>query len=201
MTAPIPLVYFDKGQPARVVDPVGFRPHGKWKRAGGPDPVPARQPRRTPVTPEEQAEAERRQKAVQGWLQVGERLEKPRRRAGNAPPAAQVPRPLAPPPPKPPPSPEALRMASEARQATAVTALREYLRLHDRGGHLAPWLRDGKRHRLVDARDQAYARGDASTRDVAGALLALTREQLEAVRRASGVSVDIGRVQPEGDGA
>lgn len=241
MTTPIPLVYFDKGKAPRVVDPLAFWPGGKWKRAGGPDPVPAMpakprpgvfvamdlgsEPGRTvafvradqgavhvlemrrdgvrldgepvrckpgTVTPEEQAEAERRQAAVQGYLQVGERLEKPRRRAKKAPPAAEVPRPLAPPPPEPAPSPE-------ARQAAAVEALREYLRLHDRGGHLAPWLRDGKRHRVVDARDQAYARGDASTRGVAGALLALTREQFEAVRRSSGVSADIGRVRPEGE--
>lgn len=192
MTVPIPLVYFDKGKAPRVVDPVAFWPSGKWKRAGGPDPVPARQPKRAPVTPEEQAEAERRQAAVQGWLQVGERLEKPRRRAKKAPPAAEVPRPLAPPPPEPSPSPE-------ARQAAAVEALRDYLRLHDRGGHLAPWLRDGKRFRLVDARDQAYARGDASTREVAGRLLGLSTEDREAVRRASGVSADIGRVKPEGE--
>lgn len=188
----IPLVYFDKGKAPRVVDPVAFWPSGKWKRAGGPDPVPARQPKRAPVTLEEQAEAERRQAAVQGYLQVGERLEKPRQKAKKAPPAARVPRPSAPPTPEPPLSPE-------TRQAAAVEALREYLRLHDRGGHLAPWLRDGKRHRVVDARDQAYARGDAATRAVAGALLALTREQLEAVRRASGVSADIGRVRPEGE--
>lgn len=223
---PIPLVYFDKGKAPRVVDPVAFWPSGKWKRAGGPDPVPARQPKRAPVTPEEQAEAERRQAAVQGWLRVGEQREKPRRRAGNAPPAAQVPRPLAPPPPKPPPSPEARERPwweAESRESCpyfnppgrgesvvaennatvlvlrATTALREYLRLHDRGGHLAPWLRDGKRHRVVDARDQAYARGDSATREVAGALLALTRQQLEAVRRASGVSADIGKVKPEGE--
>lgn len=174
MTTPIPLVYFDKGKAPRVVDP-----------------VPARQPKRATVTPEEQAEAERRQAAVQGWLHVGERLEKPRQTAKKATPTSRVPRPPAPLPPKPPPSPE-------ARQAAAVAALREYLRLHDRGGHLAPWLRDGKRFRLVDARDQAYARGDAQTREVAGALLALTREQLEDVRRGAGVTADIGRVKPEG---
>lgn len=79
----------------------------------------------------------------------------------------------------------------------ATTTLREYLRLHDRGGHLAPWLRDGKRFRLVDARDQAYARGDTATREVAGRLLGLSTEDREAVRLASGADADIGRVKPE----
>lgn len=118
-------------------------------------------------------------------------FEKGRKAAGNAPPAAQVPRPLAPPPPKPPPSPEGLRLASEA--------LRNYLGLHKRGGHLAPWLRDGKRHRLVDARDQAYARGDSATREVAFDLLTLTPGELEAVRRGTDVPPDIGRVRPESE--
>lgn len=87
----------------------------------------------------------------------------------------------------------------EFRIFAALAHLRKYIRSYPRGGHLAGWLRDGARCRLSDAREHACARGDERTMEVAGALLALTREQLEAVRRAAGVSADIGKVRPEGE--
>lgn len=219
MTTPIPLVYFDKGKAPRVVDPVALRKRLAPAQAGPVPPAPVKQLHVAVTVPAKALEVQPGEvmrgvaEALEDWQRkaesrMAEDIERriasfaipPRPRwrprnaahaAGNAPPVAQVPCPPAPSPPKPPPSPEALRLASEA--------LREYLRLHDRGGHLAPWLRDGKRFRLVDARDQAYARGDAATRAVAGALLALTREELEAVRRAADVPPDIGRVKPEGE--
>lgn len=189
MTTPIPLVYFDKGKAPRVVGPMAPDPMDIIEHQGIISWLRHPPSGSCPLRIGETASPA----MVEAVLRAFKRptSEKAVHAAENAPPVAQVPRPPPSLPPKPPPSPEAVRLASEA--------LRDYLRLHDRGGHLAPWLRDGKRHRVVDARDQAYARGDAATRAVAGALLALTREQLEAVRQASGVSADIGRVKPEGE--
>lgn len=172
MLRPIPLVYFDKGKPPRVADPVAFWPNGVEQRVGGPRRPPPKPPKVKPA---------------EG---MGSRPipKKPRQARKKAPPKRDLPQAPAPPPPDP---------AELQRRATS--ALRAYLRAYERGGYLAAWLRDGKRHRVVDAQDQAYARGDKTTQDVAGRLLALTGEQREAVRRASGVGADIGRVKPEGE--